>query len=109
MNQELLDLIVKALKTIKDEHSEELLKIIQYYGPMAADKILDMLLKDEDIGSQLYYDALEQLSASDLLDSAINDFNEARQNKKEFKLFLQNVGKGLGIVVKALLKSVSPI
>lgn len=109
MNKELIDLILGSLKEMKDEHSEELLGLVKYYGPMAADKILDMIMNDEEIGSQVYYDALEKMSAEDLFDSAINDFEEARKNKKEFKLFLSNVGKCLGIVVKVLLKSVSPI
>jgi len=109
MTDELVKIMLAALKNIKNEHGDELLKIASHYGPAAADKILEMLYGDSEVGSKIYYDALEEMSAGDLLDSAISDFQQARKDKEEFKRFLVGLGTGLGIVIKTLLKSVSPI
>lgn len=109
MNSELVKIILEALKNVKNEHGDELLKIAEHYGPAAADKIMEMLYGDSEVGSKIYYDALERMTAGDLLDSAIDDFKQARKDKEEFKRFLIGLGTGLGIVIKTLLKSISPI
>lgn len=109
MTEELIKIITTAFKNMKDEHGDELLKIAKHYGPKAADKILEMLYGDEEAGSEIYYEALEQMSALELLDSAIEDFQQARQDKQEFKRFMAGLGTGLGVIIKTLLKSVSPI
>ena len=109
MTEELIKMITVALGNLKTEHGDELLKLVEHYGPQAADKILEMLFGDEEVGSKIYYEALYKMSPEDLLDSAMDDFDSAIENKEKFTRFLAGLGTGLGVILKTLLKSVSPI
>ncbi len=99
-----MDDFIKEFVSILESHSDEIKKLVATYGPEAAEKIMGMLM-NPDSGSEDYYDAMEDMSANDLLDSAISDFQEARQNKKEFEQFLSGIGKGFAVILKAGIKA----
>ena len=102
------DIIENLVKLFK-EHETEIKKISEFYGPKAVEKIVEMLQSDEDKGAEIYYNAIHDLDLEELLDSAIEDFEEAKKNKKEFRQFMGTLGQGLGIVLKTALKSIIPI
>lgn len=99
-----LEEIKKLVALLMERHGEELKLIASKYGDDAVNVVAGMF-KDEKAGSDKYYDAIQGKTLGELLNESGKHFIKAREQREEFKNFLNGIGSIAGSIIKSAVVS----